>query len=139
VKSCKATEGPPAQRISAQAQFARGQRCRADLPGVQDFTGVPCVVDLAAMRDAMKNLAATRTRINPLQPVELVIDHSVKVANSAPTLFQLNAELEFLRNKNAMHSSAGAKPLSEIWPSFLRHRHRPPGKPRISRPRGFRK
>src|SRR5689334_22087985 len=46
---------------------------------LQDFTGVPCVVDLAAMRDAMTRLGGDPKRINPLQPVELVIDHSVQV------------------------------------------------------------
>ena len=46
---------------------------------LQDFTGVPAVVDLAAMRDAMKKLGGDPKRINPLQPVELVIDHSVQV------------------------------------------------------------
>ncbi|MDH7571354.1 MAG: aconitase family protein, partial [Armatimonadota bacterium] len=46
---------------------------------LQDFTGVPCVVDLAAMRDAMAELGGDPSRINPLQPVELVIDHSVQV------------------------------------------------------------
>src|SRR5262245_6390272 len=46
---------------------------------LQDFTGVPAIVDLAAMRDAMKRLGGQPTRINPLQPVELVIDHSVQV------------------------------------------------------------
>src|SRR6266481_8082664 len=46
---------------------------------LQDFTGVPCVVDLAAMRDAMKELGGDPALINPLQPVELVIDHSVQV------------------------------------------------------------
>src|SRR6202044_470241 len=46
---------------------------------LQDFTGVPAVVDLAAMRDAMKHMGGDPTRINPLQPVELVIDHSVQV------------------------------------------------------------
>src|SRR6187402_3752908 len=46
---------------------------------LQDFTGVPCVVDLAAMRDAMKKMGGDPRKINPLQPVELVIDHSVQV------------------------------------------------------------
>jgi len=67
---------------------------------LQDFTGVPCVVDLAAMRDAMKELGGDPALINPLQPVELVIDHSVQVdefgTNSA---FDMNALLEFQRNK----------------------------------------
>ena len=67
---------------------------------LQDFTGVPAVVDLAAMRDAMKRLSGDPALINPLQPAELVIDHSVQVDEfGTPQSFQLNAELEFLRNK----------------------------------------
>ena len=67
---------------------------------LQDFTGVPCVVDLAAMRDAMKHLGGDPTLINPLQPVELVIDHSVQVDQfGTPNAFQFNAEMEFIRNK----------------------------------------
>src|SRR5690606_2093186 len=66
---------------------------------LQDFTGVPCVVDLAAMRDAMKALGGDPNRINPLSPVELVIDHSVQVDlfGSAEALAR-NAEIEFQRN-----------------------------------------
>jgi len=67
---------------------------------LQDFTGVPAVVDLAAMRDAIKRLSGDPTLINPLQPAELVIDHSVQVDEfGTPQAFQFNAELEFLRNK----------------------------------------
>jgi aconitate hydratase len=67
---------------------------------LQDFTGVPCVVDLAAMRDAMVDLGGNPDRINPLQPVELVIDHSVQVDYFARAdAFSLNAELEFTRNR----------------------------------------
>jgi aconitate hydratase len=67
---------------------------------LQDFTGVPCVVDLAAMRDAMKQLGGDPTLINPLQPVELVIDHSVQVDEFGTTnAFDMNALLEFQRNK----------------------------------------
>jgi aconitate hydratase len=67
---------------------------------LQDFTGVPAVVDLAAMRNAMKRLSGDPALINPLQPAELVIDHSVQVDEfGTPQAFQLNAELEFLRNK----------------------------------------
>src|ERR1700733_10029340 len=67
---------------------------------MQDFTGVPAIVDLAAMRDAMKQLGGNPEKINPLQPAELVIDHSVQVdeygtANS----YSLNAMLEFQRNR----------------------------------------
>src|SRR4051812_432686 len=67
---------------------------------LQDFTGVPCVVDLAAMRDAMVALGGNPDRINPLQPVELVIDHSVQVDYfGRADAFSLNAELEFTRNR----------------------------------------
>jgi aconitate hydratase A / 2-methylisocitrate dehydratase len=66
---------------------------------LQDFTGVPCVVDLAAMRDAMADMGGDPDRINPLQDVELVIDHSV-IADAYGTrqAFQINADLEFARN-----------------------------------------
>jgi aconitate hydratase len=67
---------------------------------LQDFTGVPCVVDLAAMRDAMQHLGGDPARINPLQPVELVIDHSVQVDEfGSPNAFDVNALLEFQRNQ----------------------------------------
>src|SRR3954463_11375907 len=67
---------------------------------LQDFTGVPCVVDLAAMRDGMVRLGGNPDRVNPLQPVELVIDHSVQVDYfGRADAFTLNAELEFARNK----------------------------------------
>ena len=67
---------------------------------LQDFTGVPAVVDLAAMRDAMKRLGGDPKLINPLQPAELVIDHSVQVDEfGSAQAFGLNAELEFLRNQ----------------------------------------
>jgi aconitate hydratase len=67
---------------------------------LQDFTGVPAVVDLAAMRDAMRNLGGDPQRINPLLPVQLVIDHSVQVdAFGSPAALQINADLEFTRNR----------------------------------------
>ena len=67
---------------------------------LQDFTGVPAVVDLAAMRDAMKQMGGDPRKINPLQPVELVIDHSVQVDEAGtPSSFAVNAELEFNRNR----------------------------------------
>jgi aconitate hydratase len=67
---------------------------------MQDFTGVPAIVDLAAMRDAMDELGGDPSRINPLVPVELVIDHSIQVDVFAERLaFQRNAELEFERNR----------------------------------------
>jgi aconitate hydratase A / 2-methylisocitrate dehydratase len=67
---------------------------------MQDFTGVPCVVDLAAMRDAMKALGGDPAKINPLVPVELVIDHSVQVDEyGTPKAFADNVKLEYERNQ----------------------------------------
>ncbi|XP_009382046.2 aconitate hydratase, cytoplasmic [Musa acuminata AAA Group] len=67
---------------------------------LQDFTGVPAVVDLACMRDAMKNLGSDPNKINPLVPVDLVIDHSVQVdVARSQNAVQANMELEFHRNK----------------------------------------
>nr|WP_240477228.1 aconitate hydratase [Jiangella muralis] len=67
---------------------------------MQDFTGVPCVVDLATMREAMSDLGGDPSKINPLAPAELVIDHSV-IADvfGAPDSFARNVELEYGRNK----------------------------------------
>jgi len=67
---------------------------------MQDFTGVPCVVDLAAMREAMADLGGDPKKINPLAPAELVIDHSV-VADSfgSPESLAINGELEYERNR----------------------------------------
>ena len=67
---------------------------------LQDFTGVPCVVDLAAMRSAMRRLGGDPKKINPLIPVDLVIDHSVQVDSfGSPGSFDQNVELEFQRNR----------------------------------------
>src|SRR6516225_3340696 len=67
---------------------------------LQDFTGVPCVVDLAAMRDALAAMGADPARANPLMPADLVIDHSVQVDHfGAKDAFDLNALLEFQRNR----------------------------------------
>ncbi|HEU5116807.1 MAG TPA: aconitase family protein, partial [Isosphaeraceae bacterium] len=67
---------------------------------LQDFTGVPAVVDLAAMRDAMKRLGGDPTLINPMQPVDLVIDHSVQVDEAGtPRSLLTNTEHEYTRNK----------------------------------------
>jgi aconitate hydratase len=75
----------------------------AFMPGrvlLQDFTGVPAVVDLAAMRDGVVRLGGDPRKVNPLQPVELVIDHSVQVDHFAErNAFELNAQLEFSRNR----------------------------------------
>jgi aconitate hydratase len=95
-----------ADDIKALAEWKAGANVEKEISFMparvllQDFTGVPCVVDLAAMRDAMVALGGNPDRINPLQPVELVIDHSVQVDYFArPDAFSLNAELEFTRNR----------------------------------------
>ena len=67
---------------------------------LQDFTGVPCVVDLAAMRDALKQMGADPALANPLIPADLVIDHSVQVDQfGSAAAFQINAQMEFDRNQ----------------------------------------
>ncbi|HEV2285957.1 MAG TPA: aconitate hydratase AcnA, partial [Steroidobacteraceae bacterium] len=67
---------------------------------LQDFTGVPCIVDLAAMRDAIVKLGGDAERVNPLNPVELVIDHSVQVDEyGTPQALAANTAIEFSRNK----------------------------------------
>src|SRR5207244_2861827 len=67
---------------------------------MQDFTGVPAIVDLAAMREAMATMGGDPAKINPLQPAELVIDHSIQVDEFlSRTSFAHNAELEFQRNR----------------------------------------
>ena len=67
---------------------------------MQDFTGVPCIVDLATMREAMADLGGDATKINPLAPAELVIDHSV-IADvfGTPEAFGRNVEIEYERNR----------------------------------------
>jgi aconitate hydratase len=90
--------------IRALASWAPGaaQKEIAFMPArvlLQDFTGVPAVVDLATMREAMKRMGGNPKRINPLFPAELVIDHSVQVDSfGSANAFGLNAELEFQRN-----------------------------------------
>jgi aconitate hydratase len=67
---------------------------------LQDFTGVPCVVDLAAMRDGILQLGGNPHKVNPLQPVELVIDHSVQVDHfGRADALRLNSEIEYQRNR----------------------------------------
>ncbi|HWX69633.1 MAG TPA: aconitate hydratase AcnA [Steroidobacteraceae bacterium] len=67
---------------------------------LQDFTGVPCVVDLAAMRDAIVRLGGSADRVNPLNPAELVIDHSVQVDEyGSPRALAANTAIEFARNR----------------------------------------
>jgi len=82
---------------------------------LQDFTGVPCVVDLAAMRDAMRDQGGDAGKINPQIPVELVIDHSVQVDEFASRLaISRNVELEFERNKDDTRSYAGPDGVRQL-------------------------
>ncbi|KAG2696548.1 hypothetical protein I3760_07G063100 [Carya illinoinensis] len=92
---------------------------------LQDFTGVPAVVDLACMRDAMNRLGGNSNKINPLVPVDLVIDHSVQVdVARSENAVQANMEFEFQRNKerfgflkwgsNAFHNMLVVPPGSGI-------------------------
>ena len=70
---------------------------------MQDFTGVPAIVDLAAMRDAMRDLGGNPDKINPLQPAELVIDHSVQVDEfGTVNAYDMNAALEFQPQPRAL-------------------------------------
>ncbi|MCH8149167.1 MAG: aconitate hydratase, partial [Planctomycetes bacterium] len=89
--------------VASWADGAAGVRETPFVPSrvlLQDFTGVPVVVDLAAMRDAMKRLGGDPKKINPLIPVDLVIDHSVQVdAFGSPDALGINADREFVRNQ----------------------------------------
>src|SRR5690606_24872752 len=94
-----------ADDIRALASWTPGARVDTEISFMpsrvllQDFTGVPCVVDLAAMRDGIVALGGDPERVNPLQPVELVIDHSVQVDYfGSPEAFARNAEIEYQRN-----------------------------------------
>jgi aconitate hydratase len=90
------------QAVARWNPTARQEKEIAMMPArvvLQDFTGVPAVVDLAAMREAMRRMGGDPKKINPLLPAELVIDHSVQVDQfGSASAFGLNAELEFQRN-----------------------------------------
>jgi aconitate hydratase len=95
-----------ADDVAGMANWNARSPSRSELPFMpgrvvlQDFTGVPCVVDLAAMRDAMKKLGGDPAAINPLVPCDLVIDHSVQVdAFGSKVALTINSEKEFERNR----------------------------------------
>ena len=105
---------------------------------MQDFTGVPAVVDLAAMRDAIKTLGGDPERVNPLVPAELVIDHSVQVDEFGTAgAYDANSLLEFQRNRERY---AFLKWGQTAFRNFSRraagHGHLPPGESRIPGARG---
>ena len=104
---------------------------------LQDFTGVPCVVDLAAMRDGIAALGGDPARVNPLQPVELVIDHSVQVDHfgtgqraGAERRPRVPAQPRALRVP-----ALGPERLPQLPRRAARDRHRPPGEHRVPGPR----
>ncbi len=105
---------------------------------MQDFTGVPCVVDLATMREAMADLGGDPSRINPLVPAELVIDHSVQVDDFG-TRRRVRAQ-----RRARVRAQPRAVPVPALGPGRLRrlqgraagHRHRAPGQPRVPGARG---
>ena len=104
---------------------------------LQDFTGVPAVVDLAAMRDALARLGGDPKQINPLQPVDLVIDHSVQVDEygSDAAFARSTRTSSSSATRSATRSCAGDRTLRELPRRAARHRHRPPGQPRVPRAR----
>ena len=101
---------------------------------MQDFTGVPAVVDLAAMRDGIVALGGDPEKINPLNPVDLVIDHSVMIDEFGnPRAFQMNVDREYERNmERYTFLKWGQSGLQQFPRRPPRHRHLPPGEPGIS-------
>ena len=103
---------------------------------MQDFTGVPCVVDLATMREAVAELGGDAAKINPLAPAELVIDHSVIIDMfGRADAFERNVEIEYERNderyKFLRWGQTAFDDFKVVPPG---HRHRPPGQHRAPRP-----
>ena len=106
---------------------------------MQDFTGVPAVVDLAAMRDAMSALGGDAEKINPLVPVDLVIDHSVMVDDfGTPSAFGDERRARVRAQRRALRVPAlGPEGLRQFPRRAAGHRHLPPGQSRISRAGGL--
>ncbi len=132
-------------RRRARARLVDGQERSAEeiafMPSrvlLQDFTGVPAVVDLAAMRDAMKALGGDPKLINPLQPAELVIDHSVQVDEfGTPQAFQTQCRTGVPAQQRALCVSAlGTDRVQELRHRAARYRHRAPDQPGVPGARG---
>ena len=106
---------------------------------LQDFTGVPVVVDLAAMRDAIAEMGGDPAKINPLVPADLVIDHSVQVDQyGSDAAFLINVEREYERNGERYALLRWAQEAFAQLPGrAARDGHRPPGQPRVPRGRDF--
>ena len=106
---------------------------------MQDFTGVPGVVDLAAMRDALARLGGDATQVNPLVPVELVIDHSVIVERSGdPSAYDRNVSIEYAQHRALPAAALGPGRIPRLPARPPRHGHLPPGQPRVPVPPGVR-
>ena len=104
---------------------------------MQDFTGVPAIVDLAAMRDAMKALGGDPEKINPLVPAELVIDHSVQVDEyGTANAYDLNAALEFTRNRERYAFLKWGQTAFDNFSCAAGHGHLSPGEPGVPGARG---
>ena len=90
---------------------------------------MPCVVDLAAMREAIVRLGGDAQRVNPLAPAELVIDHSVQVDEYGfPGALAANTAIEFARNRERYEFLRwGQTAFQQLFRGATEHRHRPPG------------
>lgn len=106
---------------------------------MQDFTGVPAVVDLAAMREAVKRLGGDTAKVNPLSPVDLVIDHSVTVDRFGDDeAFEDNVRLEMERNhERYAFLRWGQQAFQPLQRGAAGHRYLPSGEPGIPRPGGL--
>ncbi len=100
---------------------------------LQDFTGVPCVVDLAAMRDAVSRVGGDPARINPLVPVDLVIDHSVQVDvfGNVPGARAQRRDRVRAQSRALRVPALGTEGVRQLPRRAAGHRHRPPGEPRV--------
>ncbi len=150
-RSASSGEPPPPRGRARRAQGPRRGRPQLGSEGsslagdrlpparvlLQDFTGVPAVVDLAAMREALAKLGGDPLKINPLQPVDLVIDHSVQVDRFASsTAVKVNAALEFERNEERYAFLRwGAQAFTNFRVVPPGPGHLPPDQPRVPRGR----
>ena len=125
--------------VETLASWRAGVAAEAEIPFMparvilQDFTGVPAIVDLAVMRDAMADLGGDPARVNPLVPADLVIDHSVQVDQFG------TAGCVRLQRRARVRAQRRALPAAALGPDRVPrparraagHRHRPPGQPRV--------
>lgn len=104
---------------------------------MQDFTGVPCIVDLATMREAVATLGGDPNKVNPLSPAEMVIDHSVILdIFGRADAFERNVALEYERNGERYQFLRWGQGAFDDFKVVPGHRHRAPGQHRVPGPRG---